>query len=320
MEYKDYYKILGVDRNASEKEIKKAYRRLARKYHPDVNPGDKQAEERFKEINEAHEVLTDPEKRRKYDQFGSNWQQWESSGRPPEDFWRQYGGARAQPDGQRVYTEYVDLNDLFGGGGAGASGAGGFSDFFEALFGGMRGTGSRTQTRQRTIKGQDIEQPVEVTLQEAMQGSTRLLQLGNRRLEVKIPPGVDNGSRIRIAGEGAPGFGGGPNGDLYLVVSVRPYPNFTRDGDDLRTTVPVDLYTAILGGEAKVQTPTGNLMLKIPPGTQNGQTIRLRGQGMPRLKAPDQRGDLYAEVRVILPEKLSEQEKELFRKLASLRK
>ncbi len=313
MEYKDYYKILGVDRNAGEKEVRKAYRRLARQYHPDVNPGDKAAEERFKEINEAHEVLTDPEKRRKYDELGSNWRQWQQTGHDPSNFdWSQWFGG-PQTAGQRVRMEYVDLNDLFGGG------SGGFSDFFESLFGSTRGTRGRTQSYARQLRGQDVEQPVEITLEEAMQGTTRILQLDSRRLEVKIPAGVDTGSRVRIANEGAPGFGGGPSGDLYLVVTLRSHPTFKREGNDLRCEVPVDLYTALLGGEVRVPTLTGNVLLKIPPETQNGQVLRLKGQGMPNLKTPRVRGDLYVETKVVLPQKLSRREKELFQELAHLR-
>ena len=312
MEYKDYYKILGVDRNASDKDIKKAYRRLARKHHPDVNPGDKAAEERFKEINEAHKVLIDPEKRRKYDEFGSNWQQWQQAGRDPNDFWGRYA-AGGQPGGQRVRTEYVDLNDLFGGGDSR------FSDFFESLFGGMPGARGGAQGRTRQMRGQDMEQPVEITLEEAMQGTTRLLQLDSRRLEVKIPAGVDSGSRVRIANEGAPGLGSGTNGDLYLVISILPHSVFKREGSNLRCEAAVDLYTALLGGEVRVPILTGSVMLKIPAETQNGQVLRLKGQGMPNLKTPTVRGDLYVVTKVVLPQKLSRRENELFQELSRLR-
>ncbi|NLS78216.1 MAG: DnaJ domain-containing protein [Chloroflexi bacterium] len=319
MDYKDYYKILGVDRNAPEKDIKKAYRSLARKYHPDVNPGDKAAEERFKEINEAYEVLADSAKRKKYDEFGSSWQQYQRAGGDPGGFdWSQWAG-RAQPGGQRVHTEYVDINDILGGLGGRGRGNGGFSDFFEALFGGAAGRGGNWQAQAQPARGQDFEQVVEITLEEAMRGTTRLLQADGRRLEVKIPAGVDTGSRIRMAGEGAEGMGRGPKGDLYLRVQVQPHPRFQREGDDLRTSVPVDLYTAVLGGEVRVPTLTGNIMLKVPPETQNGRVFRLKGQGMPRLKSPDERGDLLATVEVTLPSNLSGKEKELFQDLAQLR-
>ena len=316
MDYKDYYKILGVDRKATTDEVKKAYRKLARKYHPDVNPGDNNAEQRFKEINEAQEVLTDSEKRQKYDQFGSQWQQWQQAGQSASDFdWSQwFAGAQGAPRGTRV--EYRDVNDLFGGGVGGS----GFSDFFEALFGGMgmrtAGGGARSG---RSMRGQDVEHTVEVTLEEAFRGSSRLLQVGNRRLEVKIPPGVKIGSRIRMAGEGGPGVGGGASGNLFLKIKVLPHKVFTRKGNDLYRDIDVDLYTAILGGEVKVPTLSGTVALRIPPETQAGRKFRLQKQGMPAPKEKGKRGDLYVTVQVKLPEKLAEQEKELFEKLACLR-
>lgn len=314
MEYKDYYKILGVDRNAEEKDIKKAYRKLARKHHPDVNPGDKAAEERFKDINEAYEVLSDPEKRRKYDQLGSSWQQWQRMGRDPSGFdWSQWSSG-AQPGGTRVeYRDLGDLGDLFG--------RGGFSDFFQSIFGGMGAPGTGWQgTRQtRPRRGRDYTQPVEITLEEAFRGATRMIQKDGRRLEVKIPPGVRTGSKVRVAGEGGPGIGGGTSGDLYLEVKVLPHSVFERDGGDLRCEVPVSLYKAVLGGEVKVPTLSGDVMLKVPPETQGGRTFRLRGKGMPSLRHPQKHGDLYAKIRIQVPQKLSKREKELFRELASLR-
>jgi len=305
MEYKDYYKTLGVNRNAEEKEIKKAYRKLARQYHPDMNPGDKAAEEHFKDINEAYEVLSDPEKRRKYDQLGSSWQQWQRTGRDPGGFdWSRWSSA-AQPGGVRVeYRDLGDLGDLFGRD---------FSDFFQSIFGGM----GAPQARPR--RGQDYTQPVEITLEEAFQGTTRMIQKDGRRLEVKIPPGVTTGSKVRVAGEGSPGIVGGASGDLYLEVKVLPHSLFEREGDDLRCEVPVNLYTAVLGGEVKVPTLSGDVMLNIPPETQGGRTFRLRGKGMPNLGNPKKRGDLYARLMVQVPQKLSQREKELFRELASLR-
>jgi curved DNA-binding protein len=301
MEYKDYYKILGVGRNAEEKQIKKAYRKLARQYHPDVNPDDKTAEERFKDINEAYEVLSDPEKRRKYDQLGSNWQQWQRRGGDARGFdWSQWTSG-AQPGGG-VRVEYRDLGDL-----------GDLSDFFQNIFGGM----GAPQAGPR--RGQDYTQPVEITLEEAFQGTTRMLQKDGRRLEVKIPPGVRTGSKVRVAGEGSSGVAGGTSGDLYLEVTVLPHPVFERQGDDLNCEILVDLYTAVLGGEAKVPTLGGDVLLNIPPETQGGRTFRLRGKGMPNLRDPKKRGDLYARLKVQVPQKLSKREKELFRELASLR-
>lgn len=314
MEYKDYYRVLGVSKDASTEDIRKAYRKLARKYHPDVNPNNKEAEERFKEINEAHEVLTDPEKRSKYDQLGANWQRYRQAGGDPGGFdWSQwFATGQPQGGGERVYTEYVDLNDLFGGGG-------GFSDFFESIFGGGARAGTRQQQRSFTTTGRDIEQPVRISLEEAYHGTTRILQTNSRRLEVKIPAGVQTGSRVRVAGEGERGFGGGPPGDLYLVITVSEHPVYRRDGADLRMTHPVDLYTMVLGGETTVQTLRGRVSLRIPPETRAGRVFRLRGQGMPLLKNPSQYGDLYVEVQPAIPEHLSEREKDLFRQLAAMR-
>jgi curved DNA-binding protein len=323
MEYKDYYKILGVDKHADEKEIKKVYRRLARQFHPDMNPGDKAAEAHFKEINEAYEVLSDAEKRRKYDELGQNYQRWQQTGGQPGGFdfsqWfnqAQAGQAAGQPGGVRV--EYGDLNDLFGS-------DGGFSDFFEALFGGAAGpaAGGRrgaagTRTAQSPARGRDLEQEVDVTLEEAYQGAQRLMEIDGRRLEVKIPPGVKTGSRVRVAGEGMPGRSA-QRGDLFLRINVLPNGAFERREDDLHTEVAVDLFTALLGGEVHVPTLAGTVSLKIPPDTQAGRTFRLAGQGMPRLRSPQEHGDLYVRLRVRLPEKLTEQERRLVREWAQLR-
>jgi curved DNA-binding protein len=308
MEYKDYYKILGVDRNASQKDIKQAYRKLARQHHPDVNPGSKTAEARFKEINEAYEVLGDPDKRKKYDQLGNQWQTWQSMGGRPQDFdWSQWFTPGAGPQVQ--YGTVEDLQDILGG-------AGGFSDFFQSIFGGM-GPGQRTRTA-RPRRGRDVETEVEITLEEAFQGTMRILEKGNRRLEIKIPAGVDNGSRVRVRGEGAPGTDG-QAGDLFLRVKVLPHVVFERRGDDLHRDLSVDLYSAILGTEVRVPTLRGAVLLKIPPETQNGRVFRLSGQGMPKVSKPDQRGDLYVKIQVVLPEHLTDQERNLFRDLAQLR-
>jgi curved DNA-binding protein len=320
MEYKDYYKILGVDRGASEKDVKRAYRRLARQFHPDVNPDDKRAEERFKEINEAHEVLSDPEKRAKYDQLGASWRQWQHTGHDPGQFdWSQwFGGA---PGGVRVEWG-GDLGDLFGGAGADL-----FSDFFRGLFGGMGGTGrTRTAdapfgrtTSQRTQRGQDLEAPVEITLEEALHGTIRVLEREGRRIRVKIPPGARSGTKVRVAGKGSSGRGGGPSGDLHLNVTVRPHPAFQREGNDLRCNVHLDLYTAVLGGQVRVPTLNGDVSLKIPAGTSGGKTFRLRGKGMPNPRQPKQRGDLLATVEIQVPQRLDARERELFEELGRLR-
>jgi molecular chaperone DnaJ len=323
---KDYYEILGVGRNASEKEIKQAYRSLARKHHPDINPGDKSAEAKFKEINAAYEVLSNPEKRKKYDQFGEQWEY-------ADQFAKSGGQERVRWDFDRGSTsfEYGDLS--------------GFGDIFSSLFGDS-GIGSRAKRGPR--HGQDIESPIEVTLEEAYHGSTRLMQLQTqepctacggtgrvgsracticagagvklnpRRLEVKIPAGVKDGSRIRIAGEGGPGLAGGKKGDLYLVVKVLPHKLFERKGDDLYAEISVPLATAILGGEVRLPTLNGNISLSIPPETQNGKAFRLAGKGMPQL-GNNKYGYMFAKVKVVLPTKLTEEEKKLFEKLRSLR-
>ncbi len=322
---KDYYSILGVPKNADEKAIKKAYRKLARKYHPDVNPGDKAAEQRFKEINEAYQVLSDPEKRKMYDRFGPDWEQYEKAGVGPEDFARGFRpGGPGAPGGYTRTVTPEEFEQMFGGG-MGGVGAGGFEDIFESLFGGRAGPGAggrgfreRTPLRRR---GQDITVPVEITLEEAFHGTNRTLQMDDgRRIQVRIPRGVKTGSRVRVSGEGAPGVGGGKPGDLYLEIRVKPHPRFQREGDNLRVKAPVDLYTAVLGGEVQVPTLERPVALKIPPGTQNGKVFRLRGLGMPHMKNPDKRGDLYAVVDVKIPTDLTPEEKELFQRLRELRR
>ncbi|RME08128.1 MAG: J domain-containing protein [Anaerolineae bacterium] len=318
MEYKDYYKILGVDRNASQDDIKRAFRRLARKYHPDMNKDDPSAEEKFKEINEAYEVLSDPEKRQKYDQFGIHWQQFARAGGRPEDF--NWDAWRTQPGG--FYTRRVtpeEMEQLFGSMG----GLGGFSDFFETLFGGF-GRGGTDFTRQRVRRpqrGRDAEHTVQITLEEAHRGTSRILQWEDgRKIEARIPPGVKTGSKVRLRGQGGRGVMGGERGDLYLKIEVLPHPLFTREGDNLRTTVPVSLYDAILGGEVEVAAIDRRVKLKIPPGTQNGQIFRLRGLGMPNVRNPKKFGDLLVKVNVILPKDLTPKERQLFEQLRSLRR
>ena len=286
MEYKDYYKILGVDRKASADEIRKAYRKLAKQHHPDYNPNNKQAEERFKEINEAYEVLNDPKKRSHYDRLGSDYSQWQRRGNPGDFDWSRYGG---YPGGSNVNID--DLNDLFGGGG--------FSDFFQTIFG-MGGRGAA-----RTQQPQGYQQDFEITLAEAHQGTTRRIQTDGREKIVRIPAGVRTGSKVRVAGAG-------PNGlDLYLIVHVIEDSRFDRQGNDLYTSAAVDAFTAILGGEAEVETMNGKVKLTIPAGTQPEQVFRLAGRGMPYLKDPKQKGDLYVKVKVQIPKYLSSKQREL---------
>ncbi len=306
MEYKDYYRILGVNRNASQEEIKRAYRRLARQFHPDVNPGDKAAEERFKEINEAYQVLSDPQKRRQYDVLGSGWRQWQRGAAPGgfEDFARQWF-SQAGPG-----VQYVDLEDLFG--------RGSLADLLEMFFNVGRPR-ARTAYR-RARRGRDMEVAVELTLEEACHGATRRIRRGDGRvITAKIPPGARTGSRIRLSGQGEPGRGGGPPGDLFLTITVKPHPVFRQEGDDLRRDLDLDLYTAVLGGEVTVETLDGPVRLKIPPGTSSGKIFRLRGKGMPRPGKPDRRGDLYVVARVQVPSRLSARERKLFEELARLR-
>ncbi len=303
MEYKDYYRILGVDRNADSKTIKRAYRSMAVKYHPDKNPGDKQAEERFKEINEAYEVLGDPAKRARYDQLGTSYQSWQRAGGAPGGFdWSQWmAGA---PGGVRV--EVGDLEDILGGG---------FSDFFNAIFGGAaaQGFGARSRARVR-----DVERTVRITLAEAHTGTKRMLRVDGRRLEVKIPAGARTGTKVRLPAGGESRRGA--TGDLYLVVEVEPDPRFERKGEDLYADFEVDLYTAVLGGEVRVSTLSGAVVLTIPPGSQPGQTFRLAGRGMPRLRDTSQHGDLLARLKVKVPRDLTKRERELFQQLAQLRR
>jgi curved DNA-binding protein len=334
MEYRDYYKTLGVQKTATQAEIKKAYRRLARELHPDRNPGDKAAERRFKEVNEAHAVLADPAKRRQYDMLGANWAQYASGGAGGQPFagdpfgpggpFAGFGGAAGQQGNIRYEFHTAD--------------SGGFSDFFRMFFGGglggfggatdegrrsgRRGAGSLDDLfatyrstragdagssgasggagRGSTGRGSDVQANVDLSLEEAFHGTARLVQVGDRRLEVKVPAGVDTGSKIRLRGRAGSGSGAG---DLYLVTRIRPHPVFSRNGADLTRDLPVTLQEALLGGEVSVETLRGRVLLKVPPGTQNGQTFRLKGQGMPRLKG-EGAGDLYARIKVVLPEKL----------------
>jgi molecular chaperone DnaJ len=320
---KDYYKILGVKRGASEQEIKQAYRKLARKLHPDVNPGDKTAEARFKEVNEAYEVLSDKDKRAKYDMYGDQWQHADQFARASS----QWGPFQQNFQTHEFRFEDSDLNSLFG-------------DIF-----GMRGMGGFRRKRAR--ESLDVETPVEITLEEAYHGTSRVITLESqapcstcqgtgrirniacsicrgtgmvaalKRIEVQIPPGVTDGSRVRVAGKGRQDETG-TSGDLYLVISVRPHPVFERKGDDLYVEVAVPLTVAVLGGEVQVSTPKGNLALKIPPETQNGTSFRLSGQGMPHL-GNSTRGDLMAKVKVIIPTGLTPDEKKLFEQLAKTR-
>jgi curved DNA-binding protein len=294
MDYKDYYKILGVDRNAGDDEIRKAYRKLAKQYHPDYNPNNKQAEERFKEINEAYEVLSDSKKRSHYDRLGSDYSTWQRRGASGDFDWSQYGGF---PGGTRVSMD--DLNEMFGGGG--------FSDFFQTIFG---MGGSRAGERARP---QGYQQELGISLEEAYKGTTRLIQSDGKQKQVRIPAGVRTGSKVRVAGAG-------PNGlDLYLIIDVTEDKRFERRGNDLHTTTNVNVFTAILGGDADVETLDGKIKLNIPAGTQPGQVFRLAGRGMPHVRDTKNKGDLFVKINVQIPKYLSSKQRELLEEASKIK-
>lgn len=343
MDFKDYYKILGVSPDDDEKTIKKAYQKLAKKYHPDVNPGDKEAETKFKEVSEAYQAVSDPEKRRKYDDLKQDYQQWQSHGGRGDFDWDRW---QAQPGagGYQTYTmSQEDFADLFGsagrsGGFSGGFSGDGFSEFFSTLFGGGGGfgggpagagmnggagpgarSGAGFRSGSRAGSGQDAEAEVQVTLEEVYRGTTRLIRSGEKQIQAKIPKGVRTGSKVRLAGQGGPAPAGGSSGNLYLKITVTPDQRFTRDGDDLKVRLPVNFYQALVGGEIRVQTFDSEVMLKIPPLCQSGKTFRLKGKGLPKLENPNQYGDLYAELTIMLPEDLKPQELETLRELAHKR-
>ena len=308
MTYKDYYKDLGVPNTATPVEIRKAYRTLAKKYHPDKTKGDKSAEEKFKAINEANEVLSDPVKRKKYDQFGADWKHYEDAGARPGGFdWSKYTSGRG---GQAHRTNPYESDTRFADEDV--------NDLFEMLFG--QRSGQRQGRRSAVVKGQDLETETTLSLEEAYHGTTRLIQLNDQTIKVTIKPGVAERQRLRIAGKGAFGSGGGPNGDLYLTVKIAPHPEFHRKGNDLYRDLPVDLYSAVLGGKTQIKTLKGKVTVNIPKGTANGKELRLRGLGMPVYAKKNEFGNLLVKIDIILPEHLSDEEIEMFRKLASLRK
>ncbi len=337
--FKDYYQILGVERNADEKALRAAFRKLARKYHPDINPGDKNAEDQFKELNEAYEVLSDTGKRQLYDRYGEDWQRYQEAG---------FTGK--EPHQSRQRADFDDFGSWYSGRSGGdrsarqTTGDAGFSDFFETLFGEQDSTrgSSFTSSRQQSQRGRDLEAPVEISFSESFNGTSRRFDIQTqdvcptcqgtgfsrnttcstcdgggylprtRSIEVSIPPGADSGTRVRAAGQGGAGIGEGPAGDVYLIVNVKPDPRFEREDKNLKTTVDVPLFTALLGGEVLVPTPTGQVALRIPEGTQQGRLFRLRGLGMPGLKSKDkERGDLVAKVNVVLPTVLDQTERDL---------
>lgn len=291
MDFIDYYEILGVKKTATDDDIKKAYRKLARKLHPDLNPNDKEANKKFQQVNEANEVLSDPEKRKKYDQYGKDWQHSDQFERA-----RQSGG-RSGGGGGFNYSGDFDGED--------------FSDFFSSLFG---GGGRRSQTK---FKGQDYNSELHLTLQDAYTTHQQTLSINGKNVRITIPAGIENGQVIKLKGYGAPGVNGGPNGDLYITFSIAPDARYKRLGNDLQVTEELDLFTAVLGGEITIDTLGGKLKLKVKPETQNGTKIRLKEKGFPVYKKDGQSGDLYVTYNVKIPTNLSEKQKALFMQLAA---
>jgi curved DNA-binding protein len=314
MDFKDYYEILGVAPNAEKKVIQQTFRQLARKFHPDVNPGNKEAEEKFKTINEAYQVLSDAKQRKKYDELRAQYQQWQQTGGSQQDFdWQDWS---AQPGkGARVqYASPEDLEDLFGS-------ASPYSDFFTNIFGQAyrSGKSSGRAASPGPRRGRDVEYEVDLTLEEAFHGTERLLEIDGHRIKAGIPAGVRTGSRVRLAGQAEPGQNGGPAGDLYLIVQIKPNETFEREGDNLHMDVPVDIFTAVAGGEVRIPGLERPLTLKIPPRTNANRTFRIRGKGMPHLRDTKKRGDLFARVRLVLPDPLSDEEVSSMRELAASR-
>jgi curved DNA-binding protein len=313
MDFKDYYEILGVPPNADRKVIQQTFRQLARKHHPDVNPGNKDAEEKFKTINEAYQVLSDAKQRKKYDELRAQYLQWQQTGGgQQQDFdWQNWS---AQPGkGARVqYASPEDMEDLFGS-------ASPYSDFFTNIFGQARRSGSGQGTSSRPRRGRDVEYEVDLSLEEAFHGADRSLEMDGHRIKAGIPVGVRTGSRVRLAGKGEPGQNGGPAGDLYLIIRILPSETFEREGDDLHMDVPLDIFTAIAGGEVRIPAMERPLTLTIPPRTNANQTFRISGKGMPHVGDPKTRGDLFARVRLVLPDALTDQEVDSIRALSSAR-
>ncbi len=298
MDYKDYYKVLGVDKKATSEEIKKKYRELANKYHPDKNPGNKDAEAKFKEISEAYEVLKDAERRRKYDNMGNSWERYRQTGGNPGGFnWTEWSGQRDSDD--------------FGGGK--------MSDFFEKFFGGG-GFGQKKGYQKSPKRGDDYKLSVELSLEEAWKGASRILSVNSERMEIKFKPGIADAQVLKISGKGLAGKFGGPNGDLLINVTITPNKVFTRNGDDLNTEINIDIYKAILGGSVSLNTFGGTVKIKIPPETQQGKVLKLKGLGMPKYGTAEEKGSLYVKIIVNIPANLSNEEKELFRQLKALRK
>ncbi|MBB6502939.1 DnaJ C-terminal domain-containing protein [Pedobacter cryoconitis] len=301
MAYIDYYKVLGVDKKATQDEIKKAYRKLARKYHPDLNPKDKEANKLFQQINEANEALSDPDKRKKYDEYGENWKHADQYDQAKQSGGNPFGGGRRSSSGG------------FGGGGS-DFGGGDFSDFFESMFGG----GGRQQRSNARFKGQDLQAELKITFREAAETHKPTITVNGKNLRISIPGGIANGQVIKLKGQGSPGTNGGPAGDLFITITIADDPIFKRLGDDLYLNKEIDLYTATLGGEAMVDTLSGKVKLKVPEGTQNGTKIRLKGKGFPVYKKEGEFGNLFVTYTIQIPVHLTDKQKELFTQLREL--
>ena len=308
MEYKDYYKVLGVNKDATPEDIKKAYRKLAKKYHPDKTKGDKASEEKFKEATEAYEVLKDPEKRKKYEQLGSDWKRYEQNGGSGGFDWTQYAG---RPGGGGQSFQFENMEDIFGGGG-------GFSDFFNTIFGGGH-AGRQSGRSSRASKGQDYRSEMNISLEDAFHGTTGILNVNGQKLRIKIQPGVKDGQTLRLKGKGGVGVGGGSHGDIFIKIKIDKHPAFERKENDLHTDLPIDLYAAVLGGKIALQTLQGTVNINVAPETGTDKVLRLKGKGMPVYGKSGQHGDLYVKLKIKTPVNLSKEEVKLFKKLQEIR-
>lgn len=305
MAFIDYYKVLEIDKNASEKDIKNAYRKLARKYHPDLNPNDEEANKKFQQLNEANEVLSDPEKRKKYDKYGENWQHGEAYEQQARQQANQQAGG---------FGGYAGFGGAQGYGDDEGFGSEDFSDFFQSMFGGG-GSGTRGG-RSARFRGQDYNASLNLNLRDVLETHKQTLTVNGKNIRITIPAGIENGQTIKIAGHGAPGVNGGPAGDLFIKFNIAPDTDFKRDGNDLYATLKLDLYTAVLGGEITADTLTGKVKLKIKPETQNGTKVKLKGKGMPVYKKDNEFGDLYLTFDILIPTNLTEKQRQLFEELA----